>query len=215
MSENVVEELTGLVDEMKSEESFNLLDAVQEVSYPTGSVVVYTNGELAVELNDLIAERGAIEAIEAQQGAQSLSNPELADLDIAIADLKEEIHASQLTFHMRGVAPAVKRAIAKKARAKFKVPKNADEFERNELWLEENDWTTYEMIAHAITKVVNAKGAVDKSGKRNEDVRALSERLAESEFQKLDLLCAKLSSASQLFSETLDADFLPKPSADQ
>jgi hypothetical protein len=215
MSENVVEELTGLVDEMKSEESFNLLDAVQEVSYPTGSVVVYTNGELAVELNDLIAERGAIEAIEAQQGAQSLSNPELADLDIAIADLKEEIHASQLTFHMRGVAPAVKRAIAKKARAKFKVPKNADEFERNELWLEENDWTTYEIIAHAITKVVNAKGAVDKSGKRNEDVRALSERLAESEFQKLDLLCAKLSSASQLFSETLDADFLPKPSADQ
>jgi hypothetical protein len=215
MSENVVEELTGLVDEMKSEESFNLLDAVQEVSYPTGSVVVYTNGELAVELNDLIAERGAIEAIEAQQGAQSLSNPELADLDIAIADLKDEIHASQLTFHMRGVAPAVKRAIAKKARAKFKVPKNADEFERNELWLEENDWTTYEIIAHAITKVVNAKGAVDKSGKRNEDVRALSERLAESEFQKLDLLCAKLSSASQLFSETLDADFLPKPSADQ
>lgn len=214
MSENVVEELTEIVKEMQAEE-FNLLDALQEVSYPTGSVTVYTNGALAKELNEAIADREALVALEEKQDAKSLSNPELSDIDVLIEELKAKIHSSGLTFHMRGVAPAVKRAIAKKARAKFKVSKTADEFEKNEMWLEENDWTTYEIIAHAIVKVVNAKGAEDKRAKKNEDVRKLAEILAESEFQKLDLLCAKLSSASHLFSESLDADFLPKPSADQ
>lgn len=214
-TDNTVEELTTIVDGMKSEEEFSLLDAVRDVSYPTASVAIYLDGELANELNELRADREAILAEEAEQDTKSLSNPDLADIDERIKGVTEAIRRSRLTVHMRGVAPAVKKAIARKARATFKTPKNADENEKNEIWLAENTWVTNELIAHSIIKVVNAKGAVDKRAKTNDEVQALSDRLAESEFQKLDALCAKLSGASQLFSESLDADFLPKPSADQ
>lgn len=205
------EEVSALVDEMKSEESFDLLAAVQDVAYPTGQAVIYLNGQLAQEYNDAKAELDLLKAEE----SQGIADPEQAELQEKLDTLLAEIRKSALTFHMRGVAPAVKKAISAKARAQFKIPKQADEDEKNEIWLKENAWITNELIRHSIVKVVNAKGQVATKAYENADIQKLADTLIESEFSKLDALCAKLSQASYLFSESLDADFLQKPSADQ
>lgn len=205
------EEVSALVDEMKSEESFDLLAAVQDVAYPTGQTVIYLNGQLAQEYNDTKAELDLLKAEE----SQGIADPEQAELQEKLDKLLVEIRKTALTFHMRGVAPAVKKAISAKARSQFKVPKQADEDEKNEIWLKENAWITNELIRHSIVKVVNAKGQVATKAYENGDIQKLADTLIESEFSKLDALCAKLSQASYLFSESLDADFLQKPSADQ
>lgn len=205
------DEVQAIAEEMKSEESFDLLAAVQDVAYPVGETTVYLNGKLAGEYNDL---KGDLELVKAED-AQALVNAEAVEIQEKLDALLTEIRKTALTFHMRGVAPAVKKAISAKARTKFKVPKNADESEKQEIWIKENAWITNELIRHSIVKVVNSKGQVDSRGFENEQIQQLADHLIESEFGKLDTLCARLSSASHLFSESLDADFLPKPSADQ
>lgn len=205
------ENTEALVEGMKSEESFDLLAAVADVAYPTGEATIYLNGALAHEYNEL---RGELDVLKADEH-QGISDPDQLALQERIDAVREEIRKSALTFHMRGVAPAVRKAISAKARATFKTPKNADEEAKQEIWMEENAWITNELVRHSIVKVVNAKGQTATKGYTNEDIQKLADTLIASEFAKLDSLCASLTTASNLFSETLDADFLPKPSADQ
>ncbi|ALY08451.1 tail assembly chaperone [Arthrobacter phage Thunderclap] len=200
MSE-VTEEIQGMVTAMREEKPFSALDAIREVKYPTGKTRVYTNGELAGELEEAYEDRRLAQA----DGA--LASAELNEAEAKIEQLEKQIKSSALTFHMRGVPPKVKRLIAKEGARKFKIEKSDDEQTANDKLTQQNEYITYELIRHSIVKVEDANGGVDTHGWTADEIRTLDEVMIESEFGKIDELCAKLSSAAHVFNESLDADF--------
>lgn len=220
------EAVQEIVDTMKAPEKFNFADAINQVSYPTGKVKVYLNGAKAGELFEKSAEIDELEADKAQIKAGSEGNggivddPEVEEIDAKIEAAKaeqtaiiKEIQDSAMTFHMRGVAPAAWRAIDKLARQEFKLPKNATEEETVEVNISRNDFVNDAVVAHAITKVVNAQGAEDNSGWKREDAANLRAVLIESEWSKIKTLMEELTFATNLFADVAarDADFLPQP----
>lgn len=201
MSE-VDDQIAELVNQVREEKPFNVLDAIRGVKYPVGKVRVYLDGELATELEELYGEKRLEEA----EGA--LASAELNEILSKIADVEAEIRGSALTFHLRGVPPKVKRIIIKEAARKFKVEKGDDDAAVAEKLEKQNTYITYELMRHSIVKTENASGGVDTHGWTYEEVEELDNTLIESEFSKLDELCAKLTQGSRVFNETLDADFL-------
>lgn len=201
MSE-VTEEIQGIVTEMRNEKPFSALDAIRQVKYPTGKTRVYLDGELAARLEELHVDRRLEEA----EGG--LASAELNEILAEIEKVEAEIRSSALTFHMRGVPPKVKRIIAKEGARQFKIEKSDDELAANDKLAKQNEYITYELIRHSIVKVEDANGNIDTHGWTADEIQQLDEVMIESEFSKIDSLCAKLSSAAHLFNESLDADFL-------
>lgn len=198
------EQIDALVSEMKAEKPFSALDAIREVKYPVGKVRVYLDGEAAARLDELHADRKLEEA----EGA--MASAELNEILEEIEKVEAQIKASALIFHMRGVPPKVKRIIGNEARRKFKIRTEDDEdtiADKNENY---NRYLTYELLRHSIVKVENTDGSFDTHGWDYDEIEQLDAILIESEFGKIDALCAKLTSAANVFNESLDADFLSK-----
>lgn len=196
------EQLEAIVAEMKEEKSFSVLDAIREVKYPTGKVRVYLDGEAASRLEELYGEKKLLEA------DGSLASQELNEVLAEIEELEAQVKAGALVFHMRGVPPKVRRIIFKTAARQYKVKQSDSEEEADEKSMKYNESVTYETIRHAIVKVEKADGSVDTHGWTVDEVAQLDDVLHESEFAKIDGLCAKLTGGATLFNETLDADFL-------
>lgn len=202
---DVQEQIQGLVTEMKQEKPFSVLDAIREVKYPTGKTRVYLDGEGAARLEEAYADKKLLEADDA------LASQELNEVLEVIEDLEAKVRESALVFHMRGVPPKVKRIIYSEAKRKFKPEQNdsPDAVQaKNENY---NEYITYELLRHSIVRVEKYDGSADTHGWTAEEVEKLDDTLIESEFGKIDALCAKLTSASGVFNESLDADFLSKP----
>jgi hypothetical protein len=200
----VNQEIENIVSEMKAEKPFSVLDAIRGVKYPTGKVRVYLDGEAAARLEELHEDRKLEEA----EG--SLASAELNAILEEIETLEKQIKLTALVFHMRGVPPKVKRVIADAARRQFKIAKDDDEATIAEKQEGYNRNLTYELMRHSIIKVENADGTVDGHGWSYDEIAQLDDVLIESEFSKIDGLCAKLTRSSHVFDESLDADFLSK-----
>lgn len=201
---DVNEQIQGLVSEMKEEKPFSVLDAIREVKYPVGKVRVYLDGEAAGRLEELYGEKRLLEA------DGSLTSQELNDVLAEIEELEASVKEGALVFHMRGVPPKVRRIIFKEAARKFKVRDKDTEEEADEKAIKYNEFVTYESLRHSIVRVEKADGSADTHGWTVDEVEQLDAVLHESEFAKIDALCAKLTGGSALFNETLDADFLSK-----
>lgn len=201
---DVNEQIQGIVTEMKEEKPFSVLDALREVKYPVGKVRVYLDGEAAGRLEELYGEKKLLEA------DGSLTSQELNDVLTEIEELEESVKAGALVFHMRGVPPKVRRLILKEGVRKFKVRSKDTEEEADEKQLKYNEFVTYESVRHSIVRVERADGSVDTHGWTVDEVEELDAVLHESEFAKVDGLCAKLTGGATLFNESLDADFLSK-----
>lgn len=208
---------------MKTPAKFDFKQAViDKASYPTGKVSVFLDGYKAQELRELSADILDKEQLVKTLTAQDtgiVGDPEVEALVPVIEELKErqktlieEIETSRITFHLRGVVPAVWRAIVKKANASNKPNDKTNEEDVHEANVAANNQVNWELVAHAITKVENADGAVDDSGLKSEDVESLWGSLIESEWHKLLGKVNELTFANALFDQVAekDADFLPK-----
>ena len=243
-----IDAAVAAAEELKSPATFDVQQALSGQTYPADKVVVRINAALAHTMN-LEAEEAARLAWESErafkqaqdmlQAESSIAEPEGYDAKLAEAEAKkqeaseaeakvarliEQVNATALIFHMRGLAPKQVELIDKKCRKAIKPParKNYPQdddgqeeyelemFERN---MARNNLVNYECIASAIVKVENSRGEVDSKVWKAPDVEGLHEVLLETEYEKLRLKMQDLSFAHTLFNRAIeqDADFLSKP----
>lgn len=212
----------SIVEQMKSEESFDLADALDGVSYPTEDVTVYLDGAKAHELNlvlDMIAEleikseneSAAKNGTIADDPAKEQTDKDIEALKAREVVLISEITSSALTFKLRGVAPEVWRIIDKEARRKIK-PDTKSEDDQLEAQIERNKYVNVHLLSKGTVQITNAKGQTDKRALKPDDAQKLFDRLIEPEFLKLKDAISNLTFAHTLFQNVAmqDADFLSK-----
>lgn len=214
-------EVNAVVEEMKADETFDLVEALNEVTYPTGKVKVYLDANGAEELNEVLAEISELsrEALKYSAEAQGsmVDAPEKETIDAEIAVLQErekvlieKVSGSALTFTMRGVAPELWRILVKEVKRKNKPASNASESEREEaqeVMLEKLD---DELVSKAIIRVTNSKGATDERAFKVETVAALRGKLLQTEWERVLDKANTLTFANAVFHnvKAADADFL-------
>jgi hypothetical protein len=182
--EDQYEDAAKRAEELKAPTTFDARGAVKKTTYPTDSIDIYSDAQLAHELNvkanDAAKARylatsikNAFDADEHKSIEDSVDDrpgytdarQEAEELEAEVAALVAKLQESVLTFHVRGLAPAQWRLIDKFWRKEIKEParKNFDQDEEGE---EEFNRVTRErnidriagiqneQIAKAITKVV-------------------------------------------------------------
>lgn len=209
------------VEELKADETFDLADVLNDVTYPTDEVTVYLKGDKTHEYNLTIQRIAELAQEESAQRANEngmTESPELEAIKKAVEDeelkamlLLDEIRTSSLTFHMRGLAPAQWRIIVKQWEHKIK-PETKSEEDVTAATVERNRKTNAEIIATSIVKTVNAKGQVSKGAITIEAVEKLNDVLLESEYARVLQMANQLTFANNMFHNVLaaDADFLSK-----
>jgi len=218
------EAVEAKVEELKSEESFDLSAALKGVSYPTDDVSIFLDGEAAHEYNMAlheIAELGHESAkLAAAENGGITDSPEKEEVDAQIAELEarsaellKQLAASRLTFTIRGAAPKQWKLIIKQW--KRKGAKLEDDTVENEE--ERAEWISHkvdcDLLSKCIVKTTNAKGQVNKEAVSLEFIEELRASILESEWYKLQEAMNTLTFANGLFQQAIasDADFLSKP----
>jgi hypothetical protein len=215
------------VEELKSEESFDLASALKGTSYPTDDVTIFIDGEAAHELNMVLAEITELGYESAKHTAGEngsiADSPEKEEIDKQIAELEEQqkeliakVLESALTFKLRGVAPKAWKLIIKSWQRKSKAHAKEEGLDEEERIDWANEKINAELIAKATVSITNAEGATQKGGVKVETVEELQGSVLQSEFAKLLDAANNLTFANGLFSNAIaaDADFLSKLSAD-
>jgi len=169
--------------------TFSVLDAAKGRSYPTDEVTVYTDVASLYLLNELDTTVNDAETGEEANAVE----PE-------IAELREKIKASAMTFHLRGFSPGVRESINDEARAKFGEDVNLDEGDPLV-------WRLNRFINESIIRATNVEGAVDEHRWTYDDVVALRGILPDEESVKIQDLMLELSFKSWQFDEAVNADF--------
>lgn len=186
-------DIQELLDRSTAKGSFSVLDAAKGRSYPTDDITVYTDVASAHLVNHLRNEASAIE------GEGEEVDAEVNAIDEKIESLKTKIVESGITFHLRGFAPGVAKAIQDEAKVKFEV-EDPDEGAPAE-------WCNMKYIAESIITATNAAGDVDEHHWSVDDVFALRGFLPEEEFDRLAGAAFFLSFAALAFEQVVDADF--------
>lgn len=216
----------AIVEDLKSEEKFELRSALAKTSYPVDDVTVYLDGHKAHELNKILDEISELEhKAEKLAGGKNggiVDDPEKEEVDAEIEELKvrevellKEIRDSALTFRVRGVAPTQWRMLDKEARRKIKPLTKSDD-DQFEAQLERNEYVNVGLLSLGTVKITNAAGQSDTSALKREDAQTVFDSLIEPEYQKLKDAVENLTFAHTLFNNVAmqDADFLSKSSAD-
>lgn len=224
MSEKTPE---AYVEELKSEEVFDLSAALRKASYPTDDITIYLDGEKAYELEAKLNEVSQVSYEAAARSAAAsggiTDDPEKEALDAKVeelnAEVKElvkEITDSALTFKLRGLAPKQWRLIIKSWERKIR-PETKAEIDVLEAEQERDEKSNAEILAKSIVSVTDAQGRTFKGAYKIEQIEELHDTIVSEEFAKLMNLANVLTFANGRFNSVIasDADFLSKPSADQ
>lgn len=218
------EAVEAKVEELKSEESFDLSAALKGTSYPTDDVSIFTDGEAAHEYNMVLneiaelgfegakhsaAENGSI----ADSPEKEAIDKQIEELEARSAELLKRLAASRLTFTIRGAATKQWKLIIKQWKRKgAKLESDVVETEEErQQWV--SDKIDEDLLAKTIVKVVNAKGQVSKGAVSLEFATELHDTILESEWAKLQEVVSNMTFANNLFQQAIasDADFLSKP----
>lgn len=176
--------------------TFDALAALAGKAYPEDTETIYTDTEALFHYERI------------SRLADGEDDPEkVNEYDAQLAELRERIQASAWTFHLRGYAPKVIKAMNTEARAMFKVPFGVPLDESDERSGEATRWRNMKAIAETIVKVVNQDGEVDERHFDVEYVEGLEDYLDEGEFLKLQLKCFEMSFRALSFDAAVTPDF--------
>jgi hypothetical protein len=200
MSEEIkTEEVLDLVEKAQKKGTFDIAKFAKGIGYPEDTVTAYLDLESAYKLN----------ALNEQMSKLKTSDPaEYEKLEAEAKELSNNILASKVVFHMRGVNQEVIESITDKANSKF--PKKLDALGQvidNEDWLKE--WTCG-LIASNLVRIENAEGEIDEKHHETEDVLELRKHLPREVFDLLIAKMQQLTLAGAYFKGLTDAGFLPK-----
>lgn len=179
---------------MEDAKTFNALDAIKGVSYPTDTVTVYKA--------PIALYRYA--QVEAQVNNERDSQ-KVAELEATQEELREEIKATALEFTMRGFAPRISREIMKQARAQFKLSDDAEIERHEDAWM----WLNHKTVAESLVSI--RKVATDEIDERRfsvEDVQELLSDLDPSEGYKVTGKAFELSLQALMYDAAVTPDFL-------
>lgn len=184
------------------QESFDVLEYVTGDLTPRKKVTVYTNAEAGYRLDELLERERASQS--EGDGLSIADEVEWVDEE-EVKALREQIEASALTFHLKGLAPKAREAVQKELQAKHNFSDDAAD-EVKQAYFEE---FTSTLIAKSIERVTNAKGASDTSWSPLK-VATLRGRINGVEFGRLDEAVFDINTDSDLYSRAVNADFLSK-----
>lgn len=185
-------------------ENFDVLDFVAGKGTPVGKVTIYTDDEAGHELAEW-AQKEADNADRAEaEGFGIADEVEWIDPDV-LDELRARVEASALTFKLRGLTPAEKKAIRNSLIAKHNFKE--DSTEPQEEYFEEYSYT---LIAKSIASVTRADGAIDDKKWTVERVAALRAKVNETEFARLDGEVYDINFKTDIYDRAVSADFLSK-----
>lgn len=174
--------------------TFNVLDAITGVAYPTDEVTVYK------------APIALYEYAQIESQINYERDPEKVEvLEARQAELREQIKATALKFTLRGFAPRISREILKQAHAQFKVPDGADLQNYPDAW----EWLNHKTVAESLLTVEKvATEEVDERRFSVEDVATLLGDLEPSEGFKITGKAFELSLQALMYDAAVTPDFL-------
>lgn len=189
------------LDAVLDQDAFDVLEYVTGDLTPRKTVTLYTNAEAGYRLDELLA----IEANATHGDSLSIADEVPWVDEDEVADLRKQIEASALTFHLKGLPPKAREAVQKELQAKHNFSDDATDEEKTAYFEE----FTNTLIAKSIESVKNAKGAADRSWSATK-IATLRGRLNGVEFGRLDEAVFEINTDSDLFSRAVNADFLSK-----
>ena len=210
------------VEELKNVETFDLNAALSGVTRPKDDITIYTDGERAHQLEEVLTSISVLGQEKAQlpPAGGITGNPRADEIDDELKELEElsalliqEIRDSSLTFHLRGLAPKQTRLIVKswdrKIKPESKTPTDEEMEEVNETRM---DKINAELISKCTYKVVKGDGSEHNGAVSIETVESLRDEISPGEYQRLVNIVNSLTVAHGLFNNLIasDADFLSK-----
>ena len=183
--------MSNIVETALDKKTFSVLDVVTGAAYPTDTVTIYTDHESAYKIRQL-------EVADSTEEDPEKSNERAEQ----IAQLRQKVKDSGLTFHVRGYPPQVTKDIHTEAQAKFKL--DAEEpGDPNKA----AEWAVHKGLAEAIVKVEKSDGSVDEHKWTPEEVGQFRGMVLESEFDRLFLKTQEVIFAGIAFDSAVNADF--------
>ena len=201
----MTEELDESVIAALAPETFDVLDFVTGSGLPRKKVTLYTDVEAGQRLADLVAAEKAIENRAETDGLGITDDVEWVDPE-EVAQLREKIEGSAITFTLKGLAPAAKKALRLSLVAKHNYKEDVPAAEQ-EGYFEEYSYT---LIAKTIESLSRADGAVDNKKWTPERVKKFHESFNEGEYKRLDDTVYEVNFQTDVFDRAASADFLSK-----
>lgn len=202
------EKIQDNVSKALNPETFDVLAFIEEQPVATDEVTIYTNVSKARALHKLVLERNEILATRRAKldkddySALALTdNEQDTELDDDINAIIEELERTALTFKLKTVAPALKRAIEKASEAKTQKDWTEQELTRH------SERTQADILSRAISSVTRGDGAVDLSDWDADRLLKLEEALYSEQAQQLITALYEMVYTGEVFSEALTVDF--------
>lgn len=204
-----VEKITQKLETAPDAAEFDVLGYLEdEVPVADDTVTVYVDLKNARRLHQLIADRHNLivqRQKDRQAGkAETLSideSDEDTEYDDEINSLLEELEKTALTFHLKSVAPALRKAIDKHYVAV--EDKDWDEDQK----AQHNADRISDILSRSIDFVVRGDGAEDRTPWDKDRFTALETKLHEKEFERLMSATWDMVYVGDVFEQAINADF--------
>lgn len=199
MTDDLDAQAAEAVAKATSEEEFDALSFFSGASLPEDTITVYADAATAYRLADLDRKKREQALLEEEEGVSIGDEIEYIDED-EVAALRQRLLASAVNFNLRGLSPAARDAIEKKARASNPYTEGGENSEYNE------DFNA-NLIASTIVSVTNAKGQTDKNKWDAKRVLAFGKAAQPSEFDKLFTGVFRVNYIGDAIDRAVSADF--------
>lgn len=194
-----ITEVEAAVATATSEDEFDALAFFAGAALPEDTITVYADAQAGYRLTEILEAEKAREATSKSEGLGLTDDITYTDEDEVNA-LHERLKASAVIFKLRGLAPAARDAIERKARASNPYVEGTENREYNE------DYNA-SLIASTIVSVSNAKGKTDKNKWDKARVLAFADAAQPSEFDKLYVGAFKVNFIGDAIDRAVSADF--------
>jgi len=195
--ETTPDEVLKLVEKAQSKGVFDIAAFAKGRALPQDTVTAYLNVDAAYRLDKINKEI-----------ASELDSKVIESLEAKAKEIADEVIASKVIFHMRGVTQAEVEAVSEKCNKDY--PSEKDAFGNK---VNTNDWLkawTIALVAANIVRVENAAGEVDERVFEAKDAKDFYNTFPKEVWDLLVEKMEQLTLASAYFKGLTDAGFLPK-----
>lgn len=215
MTEQTVDEVVAAA---KQPGTFNIVNVLQERSYPSVTVDVYLDETVAFKASQLQEHISELEksASRKKAGALEIANREIETEREKLKEVIESISDSKYTFTVTGISEGKREEMLNLAIAKFPVEYDettnpiTGEVKRVEKEDERRDRLFTDLLwREQITKITAPNGDIQEN-LSIEDIIAMRGALPIIAFGKINEAIEKVRIASSVFLMSVDEDFLAK-----
>lgn len=185
-------------------DTFDVFEFLEGANTPQNTVTVYTDADAALKVAHFLVEEKERNERSKQIDQYSLTE-ELDDEAEQLSEeeltaLTERLKASALTFELKGLAPAARKALEKhlQATTDYSATDESPEYDRA---------LDGELVARSIVGVTNARGKKSSTKWTAENVLKLTDTLYESESAKLFRGVGEINYVGAIFDRAVTADF--------